>query len=29
MATQGAYKKIGPGGYTVYPYKVHKTWNID
>ena len=29
MATQGAYKKIGPGGYTVYPYVVHKTWNVD
>jgi len=29
MATQGAYKKLGPGGYTVYPYMAHKTWYIN
>ena len=29
MATQGAYKKLGPGAYNVYPYRVHKTWNLD
>ena len=29
MATQGAFKKLGPGSYSVYPFKVHKTWNID
>ena len=29
MATQGAYKKLGPGAYTVYPYRVHKTWFFD
>ena len=29
MATQGAYKSLGPGGYRVYPYRVHKVWNLD
>ena len=29
MATTGAFKKLGAGAYRVYPYKVHKNWNLD
>ena len=29
MAVQGAYKSLGPGGYRIFPYRVHKVWNLD